>query len=174
MLVAQHQSGFTKESAVYAPTTRLPVRRASSPCYSMQVARESCDTHHLYHAAWAPVAACLSVYASPVCMGRFAESFQSLHSAKLQAAEKKSVEMFMNGDMPAVRGKKKRKPMTEVGFVETQAVRYRCATPVVVLLGSWPCDVQGLGMTLPKSAILSRCESVDHGGQYVASSEMVS
>lgn len=51
-------------------------------------------------------------------MGRFAESFQSLHSAKLQAAEKKSVEMFMNGDMPAARGKKKRKPMTEVGFVE--------------------------------------------------------
>lgn len=47
-------------------------------------------------------------------MCRFAESFRSLHSKKLQAAEDKSVEMFINGDMPAARGKKKRKPMTEV------------------------------------------------------------
>eukprot|EP00752_Nemacystus_decipiens_P011907 g10558.t1 len=45
--------------------------------------------------------------------GRFAESFRSLHSKKLQAAEDKSVAMFISGEMPAVRGKKKLKPMTE-------------------------------------------------------------
>lgn len=48
------------------------------------------------------------------CMCRFAESFRSLHSKKLQAAEDKSVAMFVSGDMPAVRGKRKLKPMTEV------------------------------------------------------------
>lgn len=47
-------------------------------------------------------------------MDRFAEIFRSLHREKLQAAEKKAVEMFVNGDMPAVRGKRKLKPMTEV------------------------------------------------------------
>ncbi|CAM9326224.1 unnamed protein product [Ectocarpus sp. 6 AP-2014] len=44
---------------------------------------------------------------------RFAESFQSLHSKNLLAAEKRAIEMFVNGDMPAAKGKKKLKPMTE-------------------------------------------------------------
>ncbi|CBJ26275.1 conserved unknown protein [Ectocarpus siliculosus] len=44
---------------------------------------------------------------------RFAESFRSLHSKNLLAAEKRAIEMFINGDMPAAKGKKKLKPMTE-------------------------------------------------------------
>lgn len=45
---------------------------------------------------------------------RFAESFRSLHSKNLLAAEKRAIEMFVNGDMPAAKGKRKLKPMTEV------------------------------------------------------------
>ncbi|CAN0460920.1 unnamed protein product [Ectocarpus sp. 12 AP-2014] len=44
---------------------------------------------------------------------RFAESFRSLHSKNLLAAEKRAIEMFVNGDMPAAKGKRKLKPMTE-------------------------------------------------------------
>lgn len=67
------------------------------------------------------------------CVCRFAESFRSLHSKKLQAAEDKSVAMFVSGDMPAARGKKKLKPMTEVGgavvstsFLSKQTVYAKC------------------------------------------------
>lgn len=52
-----------------------------------------------------------------VCMCSFTESFRSLHSKKLQATEDKTVAMFISGDMPAARGRKKLKPMTEVGSV---------------------------------------------------------
>lgn len=48
--------------------------------------------------------------------GRFVESFRSLHGEKLKAAEERSVGMFVNGDMPAVKGKRKLKPMTEVSI----------------------------------------------------------
>ncbi|CAM9571599.1 unnamed protein product [Ectocarpus sp. 12 AP-2014] len=44
---------------------------------------------------------------------RFAESFRSLHSKNLLAAEERTIEMFVNGDMPAAKGKRKLKPMTE-------------------------------------------------------------
>ncbi|CAM9098123.1 unnamed protein product [Hapterophycus canaliculatus] len=44
---------------------------------------------------------------------RFAESFRLLHSEKLEAAEERSIGMFVKGDVPALKGKRKLKPMTE-------------------------------------------------------------
>lgn len=45
---------------------------------------------------------------------RFMRSFRTKHADKLIPAEERAVKIFMDGDMPAARGKKKLKPMTEV------------------------------------------------------------
>lgn len=45
---------------------------------------------------------------------RFAEAFRLQHAKNLAAAEERSIKLYMEGDMPAARGKKTLKPMTEV------------------------------------------------------------
>lgn len=45
---------------------------------------------------------------------RFAEAFQLQHAKNLAAAEERSMKLYMEGNMPAAKGKKMLKPMTEV------------------------------------------------------------
>lgn len=44
---------------------------------------------------------------------RFAEAFQLQHAKNLAAAEERSMKLYMEGNMPAAKGKKMLKPMTE-------------------------------------------------------------
>lgn len=53
---------------------------------------------------------------------RFAEAFRLQHANNLAAAEERSMKLYMEGNMPAARGKKTLKPMTEVSSDQFMAV----------------------------------------------------